>query len=371
MRYDADPATASLTWRDVLTLPLDIQYAWPHPSLPVFYLAISNGGPGRRGDVNQLVACRIDPVSGSLSRFGPARDVAWRPLHLSLDRDSRHLLAAYNDPSGVTVHAVHEDGSLGEAVPQRDDLDFGIFGHQIMVTPDGETAILPCRGHDASGSAAEQPGALKVFDLADGRLMPRLPVAPNDGFGFGARHLDFHPTLPVLYLAVERQSELHVFELRDGIPTSKPRQVVSAVENASASAARQAVSAIHVHPNGQTLYISNRAYGTVETGSGSAFPHGENSVTVFSVDPAAGTVSPIQHAPSGGNLPRTFSIDPSGRMLVAANSEAAPQIDAGGTLRDVPLSLATFSIAADGRLTATGKIDFPERDALLFWAGFL
>ena len=147
--------------------------------------------------------------------------------------------------------------------------------------------------------------------------------------------------------------------------------MVSAVENASASAARQAVSAIHVHPNGQTLYISNRAYGTVETGSGSAFPHGENSVTVFSVDPAAGTVSPIQHAPSGGNLPRTFSIDPSGRMLVAANSEAAPQIDAGGTLRDVPLSLATFSIAADGRLTATGKIDFPERDALLFWAGFL
>ena len=47
------------------------------------------------------------------------------------------------------------------------------------------------------GGKPEEPGALKVFDYADGVLSNEVSVAPNGGYGFGPRHLDFHP-IPVL-----------------------------------------------------------------------------------------------------------------------------------------------------------------------------
>jgi len=39
-------------------------------------------------------------------------------------------------------------------------------------------------------------------------------IQPNGGYGFGPRHLDFHPTKPWVYLSVERQSKLIVYKLQ-------------------------------------------------------------------------------------------------------------------------------------------------------------
>ena len=370
-RYEADLEAATLTARQSLNFPLDIQYAWRHPSLPVFYVAISNGGPGRAGDVNRLVACRVDPNSGDIAPFGPARDLRWRPLHLSLDKQNAHVLVAYNNPSAVTVHAIGADGALGDEIPQSPDIDVGIFGHQVLVTPAGDAAILVCRGHDAAGDTPEQPGALKVYGYADGVLSPRASIEPNGGYGFGARHLDFHPTRPWLFLGVERQSELHVFTLEDGSIRPEAAHRLSTLASPNGGPARQAMSGIHVHPSGQVVYVSNRAYGETQTVLGGEAPEGEDNIAVFAIDPETGAPTPIQHAPTHGHLPRTFSIDSSGRMLVAANSEPASKVAADGGVREVPLSLVTFKVADDGTLTQTGKLEFAEKDQRLFWAGFL
>lgn len=370
-RYEADLETASLTARQSLNFGLDIQYAWRHPALPVFYVVVSNGGPGRTGDVNQLIACRIDPDSGDIARFGPARDLRWRPLHVSLDKQNAHVLVAYNNPSAVTVHAIAEDGALGDEVPQSSDLDVGIFGHQVLVAPDGDAAILVCRGYDAEGDKPEQPGALKVYGYTDGVLSPRVSIEPNGGFGFGARHLDFHPTKPWLYLGIERQSELHVFELEGGSVRPEALHRLSTLAGANNGPARQAMSGIHVHPNGKVVYVSNRAYGTSQTVLGGQAPEGEDNIAVFTIDQETGAPTSIQHAPTHGHLPRTFSIDASGRMLVAANSEPTTKVSPDGATRDVPLSLVTFKVAPDGTLTETGVIEFAEAGQRLFWAGFL
>jgi 6-phosphogluconolactonase len=370
-RYEADLESATLTARQSFTFELDIQYAWRHPDLPIFYVAISNGGPGRAGDINQLVACRIDPASGDIALFGPARDLPWRPLHVSIDRQNAYVLVAYNNPSDLSVHEIRADGSLGEEIAQPEDIDVGIFGHQIMATPDGDAVILVCRGYDAEGDMPEQPGALKVYGYKDGNLTPRASIEPNGGFGFGARHLDFHPTKPWLFLGVERQSELHVFALENGSVRDQASHRISTLAGPSEGPGRQAMSGIHFHPNGKTVYISNRAYGQVDSALGPSAPEGEDNIAVFSVNPDTGEPTPIQHAPTHGHLPRTFSIDASGRMLVAANSEAAPKVAADGRARMAPLSLVTFKVADDGTLSETGVIEYPEKDQLMFWAGFL
>ncbi len=369
VRYEADVGAARLGPGEAQDFPLDIQYAWRHPAPPVAYLALSDGGPGARGKTHLLAACRIDPADGALSPLGPPAELRGRPLHLSTDRDGRHLLAAYNDPSAITVHALAGDGSIGAEVARDPGLDFGVFGHQVLVAPDGRAALFPCRGHDAAPGVPERPGALRIFGYAGGRLSPGPVVAPGGGYGFGPRHLDFDPAGRRLFLLLERQSELCVFDLADAAGAPEPLHRVSTLAGGKDGPARQAASAIHVHPNGRFVYVSNRAYGSAD---GSPWPPGEDSIAVFAIDPDTGAPAPARHAPTGGRLPRTFAIDPSGRMLVAANSEAARERAADGAIREVPRSLVCFRIGPDGGLSETGRVEIPpERPGRLFWAGFL
>jgi len=54
----------------------------------------------------------------------------------------------------------------------------------------------------------EDPGALKIFGFEDGQLTNRASIAPGGGYGFGPRHLDFHPAQPWVYVSLERQNKL-------------------------------------------------------------------------------------------------------------------------------------------------------------------
>ena len=44
--YGLDVGAATLTPRGWVTLPANVQYAWPHPSRKFLYVAASNGQPG-------------------------------------------------------------------------------------------------------------------------------------------------------------------------------------------------------------------------------------------------------------------------------------------------------------------------------------
>src|SRR5258708_40054776 len=43
-QYDVDVESATLTKQGSVTLPANVQYAWPHPSRRYLYVAWSNGG---------------------------------------------------------------------------------------------------------------------------------------------------------------------------------------------------------------------------------------------------------------------------------------------------------------------------------------
>jgi len=44
--FDLDVEGAALIKQSSVTLPANIQYAWPHPSRRSLYVVSSNGGPG-------------------------------------------------------------------------------------------------------------------------------------------------------------------------------------------------------------------------------------------------------------------------------------------------------------------------------------
>src|SRR5206468_8346308 len=127
------------------------------------------------------------------------------------DIPSRHVLVAFNNPSALRVYRINGDATLGEEVLQRGPVDAGIYGHQVRVTANNRLAIFVARGNDPAGGKPEDPGALKAFDYKDGFLTNAVSIAPNGGYGFGPRHLDFHPTRPWVYVSLERQNRLDMF----------------------------------------------------------------------------------------------------------------------------------------------------------------
>jgi 6-phosphogluconolactonase len=137
--FEVDVADAALKKRSTVTLPANVQYAWPHPSKRYFYVVSSDSGPGLAGTTHLASAFRIDPLSGVLQPHGEPRSLPSRPIHTSVDRSGGYLITAYNDPSNVTVHRINGDGTLGEAERQSGQLDAGIYAHQIRTTPGAAT----------------------------------------------------------------------------------------------------------------------------------------------------------------------------------------------------------------------------------------
>jgi len=91
---------------------------------------------------------------------------------------------------------------------------------------------------------------------------------------------------------------------------------------------RNDVAEIATDPNGKFLYASNR---------------GHDSIAVFAIGPAKGTLTFVAHVPTGGKEPRHFAIDPSGKYLLAENQFSN--------------NIVVFKIdPAAGGLTPTGQV---------------
>jgi 6-phosphogluconolactonase (cycloisomerase 2 family) len=369
--YDIDVEGAALAKRGAVMLPANIQYVWPHPSRSYLYAVSSNGGPGGLvGDTHRANALIVDPATGALRLHGAAVALPSRPIHASVDASGAFLLTAYNSPSHVTVHRLNADGTIGAEVAQPQRLDTGIYAHQILAAPGNATALLVTRGNDARAGKAEDPGAIKTFGFADGVLTNLASIAPGNGRGFGPRHLDFHPSRPWVFVSIERQNKLCVYTLDAGTGLSRtPIFVTDTLANPQPKV-RQAAGAIHVHPSGRFVYVTNRASDLVESNGTKVVVNGENNIAVFAIDQATGEPTLIQNADGNAYELRTFGIEPSGRLLVAASIKPVPVRGADG-IKTVPARLGVFHVGADGRLTLQRQYDDDTGAATQFWSGMV
>jgi 6-phosphogluconolactonase len=370
-QYDVDVDAATLARRGTVRVPANVQYVWPHASRRFLYVASSDSasGMGRAGTTHHVSAFRIDADTGALTPHGAPIPLPTRPVHMATDIPSGYILVAFNNPSAIRVYRINPDATPGEEVTQPGPIDPGIFAHQVRATPDNRQVILVARGHDASGGRREEPGALKVFDFRDGILGNEVSVAPGGGYGFGPRHLDFHPSQPWVYVSLERQNALDMFELRDGVLSPEQRFRKNALADPGGQH-RQAVGTVHVHPNGRTVYVANRASDTVDIAGRRVFAGGENSLAVYAIDPTSGEPGLIQHVDTHGIHPRTFHIDPSGRLLVVAHIMGLDVRD-GDAIRAIPARLSVFRIGDDGRLDFARAYDVDVGKQTMWWMGMV
>jgi len=366
VQYDLDVPAAALTPKSSIKLPAQIQAAWAHPTQPFLYVASSNGGwmatPPR--DEHFLTAFRMSS-SGALTRVGQSVPLKYRPCFMCLDRDGSHILVDYNVPSDLTIHAIGSDGGIGAEIPHP-PLGLRKYAHQVMVSPANDLVVVCARGNVATATTPEDPGALHPFTYENGEIRQVLPfTAPNGGAGFGARHLDFHPTKPFVYLTLEAQNELHVYRYdRNGFGAGPIH--TSTTLFGQPSPAHQFSGTVRVHPSGRFVYATNRTLGYVEAGGEKTFDGGDNGIAVFGIKPDDGTLIPLQRISAEGVMPRTFGFDPSGELLIVANHFEVTARD-GDRMRTVPQSIVMFRVGSDGRLTLAGKHEIAAGSDWVFW----
>ena len=248
------------------------------------------------------------------------------PCHIALGADGR-LLAIANYSSGtVAVYRLDPATGLptGEPViranrgtgPNKDRQE-GPHAHWVGFGPDG-TLYSVDLGTDA---VLAYP-----VDAQAGTIGP-IEVAFRARPGAGPRHLAFHPRLDRAYLVHELDNSVVVLE-PGGARRLRALASISALPPGFSG--ESYVAHVAVNAAGDRLYVSNR---------------GHNSVAVFSID-GTGMITPLQHAPSGGDWPRFFRLSEDGRSMLVAHQRSGTVVE--------------HALGSDGRLGAeTGRVAVP------------
>jgi 6-phosphogluconolactonase len=129
-----------------------------------------------------------------------------------------------------------------------------------------------------------------------------------------------------LYVSIETQNKMYKYLREGGRINPEIAYRAETLAEPSNIRARQAAGTVHVHPNGRFLYWANRAEVTVEFQGKQVFKGGENSIVVYAINQSTGEPTPIQHIETQKIHPRTFHIDPSGRLLVAEHNRSVSRM---------------------------------------------
>lgn len=379
--YDVSVDQATLAERESVILGGAIQYAWPAPSGRHLYVVWSAGGGGKVSP--GVTAFDIEPGTGNLTQHGDAVPLKYRPINTTMDRDGTHLLVVSNAPPGLTVFNINPDGGIGAEVKEPDNLELGIYVHQVHIEPSNQTAIIVARGNykhvtadvNPLGAETTDRGGLHIFDYKDGVLASRTVIAPGGGVDFSPRHLDFDKAGKFAFVSLEAQNRLQVFALsKDGTPSDKPTFSVADVVSPDnlPMEHQQESGTVHFHPNGKFLYVAGRGIGQVPYQGKQVAAGGENIIAVFQINPKTGEPKLIQTADTHGFVPRTFSLDASGKILVVGNQNARLVHD-GDTVKNIAANLSIFRIQPDGKLefVRTYDVGNEAKPGNIFWMSII
>ncbi len=248
-------------------------------------------------------AFAIERASGALTRLNEQPSGGGAPCYLSVEPSGRAVLVANYGGGSVALLPIEANGALAPAY---------VVQHTGK-GPNAERQEAPhahCILPDLSNrfALAADLGADRVFvyrlDL-DGKSLRHIEEGDASMRpGAGPRHLAFHPTLPLVFVANELDSTVATLRF-DRARGALSLQGTLSTLPASWTGTNYPAD-IHVAANGRTLYVSNR---------------GHNSIALFSVADS-GALAFEQVISTEGDWPRNFSLDPSGRWLLVANQRS-------------------------------------------------
>jgi 6-phosphogluconolactonase len=272
-----------------------------------------------------VFAYAVDRSNGSLHYLNAQPTIGTDPCHLSVDATGKWLLLANYSSGSVIMYPILVDGSLGEHSDFKQHVGSSVkprqespHAHSIVITPDNRFAYSPDLGLDKI--------MIYQLDLVNGKLLPASQPWVATEPGGGPRHFDIHPNRRYAYSNQEIGNQVMVFSYDEQSGALNQIQTISTLPADFTGSSHTAD--IHVHPNGQFLYCSNR---------------GHDSIASFAIDQGTGKLTFLGTESTQGKVPRNFAIDPSGQLLLAANQNSS--------------SVVAYHIDQQtGKLTPTGAV---------------
>lgn len=258
------------------------------------------------GDKEGMVsAFRFNQSTGALELLNQQPSGGGDPCYLTVDKHGKHLFVGNYTGGSLSVLPILTDGRLGDPVQTIEHEGSSVnenrqekaHVHSTVLTPDEQYLFVGDLGTD-------RINIYKYNREASRPLQPAEPAYTAVTPGSGPRHLIFNDSGTYAYVVLELTAEVGVFRHRDG----KLEQVQTVSMTADDFEGEVSGAEIRLSPDGKFLYASNR---------GDA-----NEIVAYSVDSQDGTLSFIERQSSGGETPRNFVIDPSGRYLLAANQDS-------------------------------------------------
>jgi 3-carboxymuconate cyclase len=245
-----------------------------------------------------VTALRYIPEKGGIEKVKDLVVPDGGPCFISLSPGEDYLLMASYSSSSIAVVKLDEKG-----IPVRvtDTISFPVnegnvsHPHMISFDPSGKKVYLTDLGLDRI--------VIYDFDAVSGHLKQIENGEVSFPKGTGPRHFVFNSSGTKMYVICELNSTLSVFDV-DAKGGLKSIETLSTLDEGFKG--ESFCADIHLGKSGQYLYGSNR---------------GENTIVVFRIG-TDGKLVLAGRTSCGGNWPRNFVIDPSGKYLLVGNQKS-------------------------------------------------
>jgi 6-phosphogluconolactonase len=292
-----DTKTGTLNPFGLAAETMNPAHVWVHPNGKFLYAANWETGDKIVGDT--VSAFAIDHKSGTLALLNKVSAHGDRANQVVLDPSGKIAVTVTYNSGTVTAYGVEPDGRLSEGfyTDQHTGAPLsprqpGPRAHGVVFSKDSRFAYVAELGLDRVYSYR--------LDPARRTMTPFDPPYVSLKGGSGPRRLQLHPDGRFLYVNHETDSAVSVFEVNGG--NLKEIQSVSTLP--ADFKGNNSTAEIQIDAGGRFLYVTNR---------------GHDSIAVYAVDAAKGTLTPIEHVPSLGRTPRNITIDPTNDYLISAN----------------------------------------------------
>lgn len=238
-------------------------------------------------------ALAFDEKTGNLKLLNTERTCSADPCYVSTNGKS--VLTGNYSGGTMSIFPLRKDGSLspvdtlfeGTATGPDTVRQITPHIHCTVFSPDGKYIF-------ATDFSADRilRFVLHPKDIVPHPSMEATNIAPNSG----PRHLTFSPNGKFAYLINELSGKVIVFNYNDG----KLEQIQSI---AADTVAARGSADIHLSPDGNYLYASNRLKA--------------DGIAIFAVNATNGTLAKVGYQLTGIH-PRHFNITPNGKYLLVA-----------------------------------------------------
>jgi 6-phosphogluconolactonase len=250
---------------------------------------------------NKITSFAIQPGQ-KLKELNSQSSEGANPCHVSVHPSGKMVFLANYTGGSFSAYPLNADGSVQAPSYTQQFTGSGphekrqekAHAHFVTSSPNGKYVYVTDLGSDKIMNY--------VADVTTGKLSPNPAQAFYQGKpGAGPRHFAITPSGKFIYLL----NELEATVTSCTVDSKGIIKALTTYQTVPAGITGNTSAAVHIHPNGKFVYVSNR---------------GHNSISAFRIL-SNGELEKVDEATKGISIPRDFNFDPSGKYMIVGNQD--------------------------------------------------